>query len=76
MKLAVMQPYLFPYLGYFQLIHAADAFVIHDDVQYSKGGWINRNRVLVDGKDHLFTFGVKSDVSNFEGKYDEERKRV
>jgi len=46
MKLAVMQPYLFPYLGYFQLIHAVDTFVVYDDVNYIKGGWINRNYIL------------------------------
>lgn len=49
MKLAVMQPYFFPYLGYWQLIHAVDKFVIYDDVNYIKGGWINRNRILVNG---------------------------
>jgi hypothetical protein len=64
LKLAIMQPYLFPYLGYFQLLHATDAFVIHDDVQYIKGGWINRNRILVEGKEHLFTFGVRNDASH------------
>lgn len=63
MKLAIMQPYLFPYLGYFQLIKAADSFVFHDDVQYIKGGWINRNRILQDGKDRLFTLGVKNGAS-------------
>ena len=46
MTVAVMQPYLFPYIGYFQLMASADSFVVHDDVQYIKGGWINRNRVL------------------------------
>jgi hypothetical protein len=46
MKVAIMQPYLFPYLGYFQLIHAVDAFVVYDDVNYIKGGWINRNFIL------------------------------
>ena len=51
-----MQPYLFPYIGYFQLIHAVDAFVIHDDIQYIKGGWINRNRIQINNKDYLFTF--------------------
>ena len=50
MKLAIMQPYFFPYLGYWQLIHAADKFVIYDDVNYIKGGWINRNRILINGK--------------------------
>jgi hypothetical protein len=61
MRLALMQPYLFPYIGYFQLMKAVDTFVVYDDVQYMKGGWINRNRVLLDGKDHLFTFRVKRD---------------
>lgn len=50
MTLAVMQPYLFPYLGYFQLISSVDKFIIHDDVQYIKGGWINNNRVLSNGR--------------------------
>jgi hypothetical protein len=50
MKLAVMQPYFFPYIGYWQLIHAVDKFVIYDDVNYIKGGWINRNRILINGK--------------------------
>lgn len=50
MILAVMQPYFFPYLGYFQLINAVDHFVFYDDVNYIKGGWINRNRILVNGQ--------------------------
>ncbi len=45
-----MQPYFFPYIGYWQLIHAVDKFVIYDDVNYIKGGWINRNRILINGK--------------------------
>lgn len=46
MRVAIMQPYFFPYIGYFQLIHAVDAFVIYDDVNFIKGGWINRNFIL------------------------------
>jgi hypothetical protein len=46
MKLAVMQPYFFPYIGYWQLMHAADYFVSLDEVQYIRHGWINRNRIL------------------------------
>lgn len=46
MKVAIMQPYFFPYIGYFQLMHAADIFVLFDDVKYIHRGWINRNRVL------------------------------
>ncbi len=54
-----MQPYLFPYIGYFQLIHAVDKFVVYDDVQYIQRGFINRNKILVNQKEHLFTFSVK-----------------
>ncbi len=46
MKLAIMQPYFLPYLGYWQLINAADVFILFDDVQFIRHGWINRNRVL------------------------------
>jgi len=45
-----MQPYFFPYIGYFQLIHAVDTFVVYDDVNYIKRGWINRNNILADGE--------------------------
>lgn len=55
MKLVIMQPYFFPYLGYFQLLHAADRFVFYDDVNYIKNGWINRNRLLLRGQPHFFT---------------------
>lgn len=65
-KIAIMQPYLFPYIGYFQLIQMADTFVIHDDVQYIKAGWINRNRLLLNGVDHLFVFNVKHDSHTLE----------
>lgn len=54
-SLAIMQPYLFPYLGYFQLIAAVDKFVFYDDVAFINRGWINRNRILIDGKARLFT---------------------
>ncbi|WP_309088947.1 WbqC family protein [Domibacillus sp.] len=59
MKIAIMQPYLFPYIGYFQLVNAVDTFVIFDDVQYKQRGWINRNRILINNQDHLFSFSVK-----------------
>jgi len=45
-KIAIMQPYFFPYLGYFQLIHCVDEFIFYDDVNYIKSGWINRNRIV------------------------------
>lgn len=50
-----MQPYIFPYIGYFQLIKSVDKFVFYDDVNYIKQGWINRNKILVSEKDFLFT---------------------
>ncbi len=50
-----MQPYIFPYIGYFQLIGAVDKFIFYDDVNYINKGWINRNQILVNGKPHLFT---------------------
>jgi hypothetical protein len=55
MVLGVMQPYIFPYIGYFQLINKADVFVFYDDVTFIKRGWINRNKILVNKKDSLFT---------------------
>ena len=64
MTLAIMQPYLFPYIGYFQLIHAADKFVFYDDVNFIKQGWINRNRILQSGKPNYFTLPVKA-ISSF-----------
>lgn len=52
---AVMQPYIFPYIGYFQLISAVDEFVFYDDVNFIKRGWINRNKLLVNGEEKLIT---------------------
>lgn len=46
MKIGIMQPYFFPYIGYFQLIHYVDKWIVFDDVQYIQQGWINRNRIL------------------------------
>lgn len=61
MKIAVMQPYLFPYLGYFQLIHSVDKFIVYGHVQYIKKGWFNRNRILLNGKPFMFTFSLIND---------------
>lgn len=60
--IAMMQPYWFPYLGYFQLIAGADVFVLGDDLQYVKDGWINRNRVLCGGKPWLFSLPLAKDM--------------
>jgi hypothetical protein len=53
MKVGIMQPYFFPYIGYWQLINAVDKYVIYDDVNFIKGGWINRNNILVNKKANL-----------------------
>jgi hypothetical protein len=50
-----------PYIGYFQLINSVDEFVIYDNIQYTKKGWINRNRILANGKDQLITLPIKKD---------------
>ena len=54
MKIGVMQPYFFPYIGYWQLLNLVDRYVIYDDVNYIKRGWINRNRILVGGSPKFF----------------------
>lgn len=59
MKAAIMQPYFLPYLGYFQLAAMVDQFVIYDNIKYTKKGWINRNRILTDGKEHIITIPIK-----------------
>lgn len=64
MKLAIMQPYLFPYAGYFQLMNTIDKFVFYDDVAFIKQGWINRNNILLNGEKWLFSVPV-SDISSF-----------
>lgn len=61
MKLAIMQPYFLPYIGYFQLIAAVDLFVVYDRIKYTKKGWINRNRMLVNGSDAMFTLPLRKD---------------
>jgi hypothetical protein len=61
MKLAIMQPYFFPYIGYFQLINSVDEFVIYDNIQFTKKGWINRNRILVNQKDDYISLPLKKD---------------
>jgi hypothetical protein len=64
MTIAIMQPYIFPYIGYFQLINAVDKFIIYDDVNYINKGWINRNNILVSGQAHLFTIPLKDASQN------------
>jgi hypothetical protein len=64
MKLAVMQPYFFPYIGYWQLIQAADRFVIYDDVNYIPRGWVNRNRLLINGRPSYITVPLQKSSRN------------
>jgi hypothetical protein len=59
-----MQPYFFPYIGYFQLINAVDKFVLLDDVNFINRGWINRNRILVNNKEYLFSVPIKKVSQN------------
>jgi hypothetical protein len=58
MIVSIMQPYFFPYIGYFQLIYHCDLFVLLDDVQYIKRGWVNRNRILMNGEPLYVTLPV------------------
>ena len=58
-SVGIMQPYVFPYIGYFHLIQASSMFVFYDDVTYIKGGWINRNRIInKEKKDLVFTIPI------------------
>jgi hypothetical protein len=59
MKLAIMQPYFLPYIGYWQLLASVDTFVVYDNIKYTKKGWINRNRMLQNGKDAMFSLPLK-----------------
>ena len=56
---AIMQPYFLPYIGYYQLIAAADLFVVYDTIKYTKSGWINRNRLLRNGEPAVFTLPLR-----------------
>ena len=61
-----MQPYFFPYIGYWQLINAVDTFVIYDNIQFSKKGWFHRNNFLMNDKKTLFTIPIKKDSDNLD----------
>lgn len=62
--IAIMQPYVFPYIGYFHLLNSSHLFVFYDDVNFVKKGWINRNRILLNGTDHLFTVPLTNASQN------------
>lgn len=55
-----MQPYFLPYLGYFQLMASVDKFIVYDDVNFIKRGWVNRNNLLVNGAAHLITIPLSN----------------
>ncbi len=59
MNIALMQPYFFPYIGYFQLIKSVDEFVIFDNAQYVRRSWMNRNRILNEHKETVFILFVR-----------------
>jgi hypothetical protein len=61
MQIAIMQPYFLPYIGYFQLMNLVDRFVIYDNIEYTKNGWINRNRLLRNGEPVIFTLPIQKD---------------
>ncbi|MEP7154218.1 MAG: WbqC family protein [Betaproteobacteria bacterium] len=65
-RVAIMQPYFFPYIGYFQLIAAVDLFIVYDNIKYTKKGWINRNRMLQGGRDVMFSLPLKSDSDSLD----------
>lgn len=61
-----MQPYFFPYIGYFQLIKSVDVFIVYDNIKYTKKGWINRNRMLQNGTDVMFSLPLKNDSDSLD----------
>ena len=64
MKIGIMQPYYFPYIGYWQLMNAVDKYIVYDDVNYIKGGWINRNRLLNNGSPMYFNVKMANSSPN------------
>ena len=63
-KIAVMQPYAFPYFGYLQLMKAVDHFVFMDDVTFIKKGFMNRNKIISNGEEQLLTIPVRKISQN------------
>ncbi len=64
MILGMMQPYFYPYLGYWQLMNAVDEYIIYDDVNFIKGGWIHRNRIKINGEAQFFSLSIKKASQN------------
>jgi hypothetical protein len=78
MKLGIMQPYFLPYIGYWQLMNLVDEFVVYDNIQYTKKGWINRNRILLNNEDKIITLPLKkdSDYLDIKDRYLSDQKQV
>jgi hypothetical protein len=70
-RVAIMQPYFLPYVGYFQLISNVDEFVVYDDVKFTKKSWINRNIIDINGQRCMFTIPLKraSDFLNIKDRF-------
>jgi hypothetical protein len=64
MRLAIMQPYFLPHLGYFQLMSAVDKIALLDDANYINGGWVNRNRIAVQGEPQWLTLPLAKASQN------------
>jgi len=64
MTIGIMQPYFMPYIGYFQLMKAVDKYIIYDDVNYIKGGWVSRNYLLINGEKKMYTITLKEASPN------------
>jgi hypothetical protein len=65
-RVAIMQPYLLPYIGYWQLMYDVDWFVVYDDIKYTKKSWINRNRYLLNGEPKVFSIPLKKDSDHLD----------
>ncbi len=79
MKVGIMQPYFVPYIGYWQLMNAVDMYVVYDDVNYINRGWINRNRILVEGQPKYFNVpmtGASQNKRIFEVKVNHDSKLI
>jgi len=64
MKLAIMQPYFIPYLGYFQMMNAVDEFMLYDDVNFIKRGWVHRNKTIINGKETYLSLSLSKASQN------------
>ena len=70
--IVVLQSNYIPWKGYFDLLAAADEFIIYDEVQYTRRDWRNRNRIIVNGQPTWLTIPVQS-KGNYEAAISEIR---